>query len=167
MKSVRSRRQTTYLLFVILATASLLNTMTPQANTQSQDLTASSFQAFNQLAQVYKSGGTAPDLVAKLNAAVAQIQVARIMRAQGNGTGAAKLEEEAQSTITEVENAIPTAQRVAQQESAARTLLVIASIPVVVIVSTLIFYAALRTWRWYEKAKLFEMRIVEKKKTED
>jgi len=141
--------------------------MTPQANTQSQDLTASSFQAFNQLAQVYKSGGTAPDLVAKLNAAVAQIQVARIMRAQGNGTGAAKLEEEAQSTITEVENAIPTAQRVAQQESAARTLLVIASIPVVVIVSTLIFYAALRTWRWYEKAKLFEMRIVEKKKTED
>jgi hypothetical protein len=141
--------------------------MTPQANTQSSDLTASSYQAFNQLAQVYQSGGTAPDLVAKLNAAIAQIQEARIVRAQGNGTGATKLEEQARSTILEVENTIPVAQANAQKESTTRALLFIALIPVVVIPSTLIFYGTLRTLRWYERAKLFEMRIVEKKKTED
>jgi hypothetical protein len=166
VKSVSSHRHIAFLLFLILATLVLFSTMTPQANTQSLDLTASSYQAFSQLAQVYQSGGTAPDLVAKLNVAIAQIQEARIVRAQGNGTGAAKLEEQARSTIVEVENAIPVAQANAQEESATRALFVIASIPVVVILSTLIFYAALRTLRWYERAKLFEMRIVEKQ-TED
>jgi hypothetical protein len=66
-----------------------------------------------------------------------------------------------------VENAIPTAQASAQQESTARTLFVVAAIPVAVFVSTFIFYASLRAWRWYEKQKLFEMRIVERKETED
>lgn len=145
----------------------LLSIMSPQANTQSVDLTASSYQAFSQLARVYQSGGTAPDLVAKLNVAITQIQESKIMRAQGNGTGAAKLEEQARSTIVEVENAIPFAQANSQEESTTRVLFVIASIPVVVILSTLIFYSVLRTWRSYERAKLFEMRIVEKKKTED
>lgn len=166
MKSVRSYRHITYLLFLILATASVLSIVTPQANTQGVDLTASSFQAFNQLQQLYETGGTAPDLVARLNVAIAQIQEAKILRAQGNDTGAAKLEQQAQSTIHEVENAAPAALLKAQQESTSRTLLVIASIPVVVMVSTLIFYVTLRTWRWYERAKLFEMRIAEKK-TED
>jgi hypothetical protein len=167
VKSARCHRQITYFLFLILSALSFLSAITPHVNTQSLDLTASSYQAFNRLTQVYESGGIAPDLVAKLNVAIAQIQGAKILRAQGNDTGAAKLEQQAQSTITEVENAAPAAQLKAQQESISRTLLVIASIPVVVVVSTLIFYAALRTWRWYEKAKLFEMRIVEKKKTED
>jgi hypothetical protein len=156
-----------YLLFLILTAVSMLPMIAPQANTQAVDLTSSSFQAFNQLQQVYEIRGTAPDLVAKLNVAIAQIQEAKILRAQGNDTGAAKLEQQARSTITEVENAVPAARLKAQQESTSRILFVIASIPVFVIVSTLIFYAALRTWRWYEKAKLFEMRIVEKKKTED
>ena len=98
--------------------------------------------------------------------ALTQIQEATILRAQGNVTGAIKLEGQAQSAITDVEKAIPAAQSKAQQDSTSRTLLVIASIPIVVIISTLIFYVALRTWRWYERAKLFEMRIVEKK-TED
>lgn len=167
MKSERSHRQITYLLFLILTTLSLLGTMTHYANTQGVDPTASSYQAFNRLAQVYESSGTAPDLVAKLNVAIAEIQEAKILRAQGNSTGAANLEQQAQSTISEVENAVPAAQLKAQQESTSRTLFVIASIPVVVIVSTLIFYATLRTWRWYEKARLFEMRIVEKKETKD
>jgi hypothetical protein len=111
-------------------------------------------------------GGTRPDLVAKLNLAIAQIEDAKILRAQGNEAGAAKLEEQAQSTIAEVEGAVPAATLKAQQELTNRTLLVIAYIPVVVIASALIFYTSLRAWRWYEKAKLFEMRIVEKK-TED
>lgn len=106
-------------------------------------------------------------MVAKLNSAVAQIQGAKVARAQGNTTGVARLEEQARSTIAEVENATPAAQAKAQQESTTRTLFVVATIPVVVFASAFIFYAALRTWRWYEKEKLFEMRIVEKKKTED
>lgn len=167
MKSVSSHRHIAFLLFLILATVSPLSIMTPQADTPNLDLTASSYQAFNQLSQIYQSGATAPDLVAKLNVAIAQIQEAKIMRAQGNGTGATKLEEQARSTIAEVENAIPVAQANAQEESTTRALFVIASIPVVVILSTLIFYSVLRTWRSYERAKLFEMRIVEKKKTED
>jgi hypothetical protein len=163
VKSVRSHHHLTYLLFLILTTVSVLSIVAPQANTQGANVTSSSFQAFNQLQQLYEMGGTAPDLVVKLNVAIAQIQEAKILRAQGNDTGAASLEQQAQSAITVVENAVPAAQLKAQQESASRTLLVLAFIPVVVVVSTLIFYAALRTWRWYERAKLFEMRIVEKK----
>jgi hypothetical protein len=159
-------RSTAYFLFLILAALGLLNVMIPQANTQNSELSILSYQAFSQLAQVYRSGGSAPDLVAKLNVALAQIQEATILRAQGNLTGATKLEGQAQSTIADVEKAIPAAQLKAQQDSTTRTLSVLASIPIVVIISTLIFYGALRTWRWYERAKLFEMRIVEKK-TED
>ncbi len=108
-------------------------------------------------------GGSAPDLVTKLNVAIAQIEEAKILRAEGNDTGAAKLEQQAQFTINEVGDAVPATELIAQQESTSRTLLVIAAIPVVVVVSTFIFYAALRTWRLYERAKLFEMGIVEKK----
>jgi ABC-type enterochelin transport system substrate-binding protein len=134
---------------------------------QNADLTASSYQAFSELAQVYQSGGRAPDLVAKLNVAIAKIQDAQVARAQGNVTGAASLEEQARSAIAEVENAVPAAQASAQQQSATRTLFVVATIPVAVFISAFIFYASLRTWRWYEKEKLFEMRIVEKKENED
>jgi hypothetical protein len=151
----------------MLATAGLFSMILPQAGTQNADLTTLSYQVFSQLAQVYQSSGTAPDLVAKLNVAVAKIQEAQIARAQGNATGATSLEEQARSTIADVENAIPAAQARAQQESATRTLITVATIPIVVFISTLIFYASLRTWRWYEKEKLFEMRIAEKKKTED
>jgi hypothetical protein len=150
----------------MLAAVTLFSIMWPQAHMQNVDLTASSYQAFGQLARVYESGGTAPDLVAKLNVAVAKIEEAQVARAQGNVTGAARLEEQAQSAIAEVESASPAAQASAQHDAATRTVFVVATIPVVVFISTFIFYASLRTWRWYEKEKLFEMRIVEKK-TED
>jgi hypothetical protein len=151
----------------MLVIVGVFSVMLPRANMQNADLTVSSYQAFSELAQVYRSGGTAPDLVAKLNVAVAEIQEAQVARGQGNFSGAASLEQQARSTIVEVENAIPTAQASAQRESTARTLFVVATIPVAVFVSTFIFYASLRTWRWYEKHKLFEMRIVERKETED
>ena len=151
----------------MLAVVSVFSIMLPQANMQNADLTTSSYQAFTQLAQVYQSGGTAPDLVARLNGAITKIQEAQIARAQDNATGAASLEQQAGSAIAEVEGAIPDAQASAQQESTARTLLVVATIPAAVFVSTFIFYASLWAWRWYEKEKLFEMRIVEKKETED
>jgi hypothetical protein len=167
VKSAHSHRQTGYLLLLMLVIVGVFSVMLPRANMQNADLTVSSYQAFSELAQVYRSGGTAPDLVAKLNVAVAKIQEAQVARAQGNATGAAKLEEQAQSAIADVESALPAAQASAQQESTARTLFVVATIPVAVFVSTFIFYASLRAWRWYEKQKLFEMRIVEKKETED
>jgi hypothetical protein len=151
----------------MLTVLSVFSTMLPQANMQNADLTASSYQAFTQLAQVYQSGGTAPDLVVKLNDAVAKIQEAQVARAQGNATGAASLEEQARSAIAEVENGVPAAQASAQRESTARTMVAVTMIPIAVFVSTFIFYASLSAWRWYEKEKLYEMRIVEKKETED
>jgi len=47
-----------------------------------------------------------------------------------------------------------------------RTILVLTTVPLVVVASTFLFYVSLRTWRWYERMKLYAMRIVEKK-TED
>jgi hypothetical protein len=167
VKSAHHHRQTNYLLLLMLAIVSVFSIMLPQANMQNTDLTASSYQAFRDLTQVYRSGGRAPDLVAKLNVAIGKIQEAQVARAQGNVTAAASLEEQARSAIAEVENAVPAAQTSARQDSTTRTLVVVATIPVVVFVSTFIFYASLRAWRWYEKEKLFEMRIVEKKETED
>jgi hypothetical protein len=155
------------LLLLTLAITGVFGTMLPRASMQTVDLTASSYQVFSQLAEVYQSGGTAPDLVAKLNVAVAKIQEAQVARAQGNVTDAASLEEQARSAIAEVENAIPAAQASAQRESTARTMVAVTMIPVAVFVSTSIFYASLRAWRWYEKEKLYKMRIVEKKETED
>jgi hypothetical protein len=165
--SARVLRTSRYLLLVILAMLSVLSIATFQVSTQNSELTASSYEVFNQLAGVYKSGGVAPDLVAKLNLALTQIHQAHVKRNQGDATGAAMLEDQARSALADIQKAIPARQQEAERKSTTRALLVMASIPIVVILSTLVFYAALRTWRWYEKAKLFEMRIVEKKTTED
>jgi hypothetical protein len=145
----------------------LLGIMVPKVTTQTSDLVASSYHTFNLLADVYRLGGAAPELVAKLNIALEQMQEARIKRAQGDEAGAARLEEQARSTIAEIENAIPAAQQRAERDSATRMLFVLASIPVAVIISTFTFYLALSTWRRYERLKLYEMRIVENKKSED
>jgi hypothetical protein len=163
----RNHRKIVYLTFFFLATISTLSVTVPQARSQSAGLTSSSFQAFDQLQQVYQIGGTAPDLVAKLNVAIAEIQEAKILRTQGNQSGAANLEQQAQSMITQLESAIPPAQLTAREESTSRTILVIVSVPLAVIVSSLMFYTTLRIWRWYQREKLFEMRIVYDKKAED
>ena len=124
-------------------------------------------QAFTQLAGIYRSDGNAPELVAKLNVALELIQEARSRKLDGDEAGALALEEKARAAISEVLSEIPVAQERAQRESTQRTLTVLLSVPVVVALSTFIFYAGLRTWRWYEKTKLFEMRIVEKKEEKD
>lgn len=136
------------------------------ATQASGDPTTLSYQAFSQLKNVYRSGGQADDLVAKLNSALRMVQEARIKRAQGDISGGNRLEAEAAVTIQSVLAAIPTVNEEATRESNARTLTALGLIPVVVALSTFAFYAALRTWRYYEKMKLYEMRIVEKK-TED
>jgi len=132
-----------------------------------EDARSLAFQAFTGLADVYKRGGEAPDLVAKLNTAIDLIQQAQIKRNSGDGAGAAALEEQARTQITEVIGNIPAAQQDADRVNANRTLAMILLIPISVVVSTFIFYVALRTWRTYERLKLYEMTIIEKKKTQD
>jgi hypothetical protein len=123
------------------------------------------FQAFTGLADVYKRGGTAPDLVAKLNAAINLIQQAQIKWNSGDGAGAAALEEQARTQMTAVIGKVPVAQQDADRVPQSRTFTMLLLIPIFVIVSTFIFYVALRTWRTYEKLKLYEMTIIEKKET--
>jgi hypothetical protein len=148
----------------ILLALLLLVLAAPYAASQtSADPTSLSYQAFSQLANVYRSGSKAPDLVAKLNLALSMLQDARVKRAQGDTSDSNRLEDQAKSIIQSVLGAIPAVQEQAIRDSNAKTLTIIASIPVVVIASTFIFYAILRTWRYYEKMKFYEMRIVEKK----
>ena len=148
------------LLFAAIATTAITQT--------SNDLPTLSYQAFGQVADVYRSGGQAPVLVDKLNQALALIQEAQFKKSQGDEANAVKLEDQARSTMAQIMSEVPAAQQKAALDSTTRTIVVVASIPVVVAASTLIFYVTLRTWRWYERMKLFEMRIVVgEKKTED
>jgi hypothetical protein len=132
-----------------------------------QDAQSLAFQAFTGLTDVYKRGGEAPDLVAKLNTAIDLIQQAQMKRNSGDDAQAAALEEKARTQITEVIGKIPATQQVADRAAQSRTLTVILLIPASVVVSTFIFYGALRTWRAYQRLKLYEMTIIEKKKTQD
>jgi hypothetical protein len=91
------------------------------------------------------------------------IQSARIKRAQGDIPGAIKLEDQARALIQPVLDSIPGAQAEASRSSSNRIYSTVALIPVVVLGSTIVFYAGLWSWRYYEKLKLYEMRIIEKK----
>jgi len=115
------------------------------------------------LFNVYQSGGQAPDLLAKLNAALELIQAAGNDRVQGNLTGAAVLEMQARLILKEVEQGSPAAQEQALESTRNKTYAVIASVPIAVIISTVAFYYGLRVWRLYEKKKLFEMEIIGEK----
>jgi len=150
---------------LILAVGVLVNMEIQLANSQaSENLTALTYEAFSQIAGVYQSGGEAPELVAKLNVAIQRIQEGRLMRSQGDEAGAVRLEEEVRKEISDIMSSIPAARQKAHQDSTTRIIRTFVSVPAVVALSTLIFYVGLRTWRWYEKIRLFEMRIVEKKK---
>lgn len=125
------------------------------------DPTTLSFQAFSNLQQIYRSGGQAPDLLARLNVAIGMIQDARIKKTQGDIPGGKTLEEQATASIHSILNAIPESQQAASQQATIRTVVTLALIPVGVITSTVFFYVILRTWRYYERMKLYEMRISE------
>jgi hypothetical protein len=128
--------------------------------TQTTNVAALSYHAFDQLSAVYSSGGTAPNLVSRLNSALSLIETARIERAQGNATNASALEDQARSIIAQVSSQIPSAQQQAVQVSNLRVEVTIAGAIFVVGLLTVCFYGCLRVWRWYEKEKLLEMRIV-------
>jgi hypothetical protein len=155
------------LAILIFAALFLLISVAPHVGSQASSTPVDlSYQAFGQLAAVYRSGGQAPDLVAKLNSALGMIQDAQIKRDQGENTDANRLEDQTRTIIQSVLSAIPAAQEEAIRGSNSRTVITVALIPIVVALSTFVFYATLRTWRYYEKLKLYEMGIVEKK-TED
>lgn len=165
---LRHSCQSMLLLVLMLGLAGLVSRGALLATGQtSDDPTALARQAFGDLASIYRSGGSAPELVAKLNVALELIQEARSKRLSGDEAGALALEEKARVAISEVLSEIPAAQEKAQRESTNKAFTVILYVPVVVALSTFVFYAALKTWRWYEKTKLFEMRIVEKKEEKD
>ncbi|GEM_PF-3102417 len=140
-------------LFLVLTNVSLSYTQTP-------DVSTLSYQAFDQLATVYRSGGSAPGLVSRLNSALSLMEAARIERAQGNASSASALEDQARSMIEQLSNQIPAAQQQAVQESNLRVEITIAGAVFVVGLLTVCFYGSLRVWRWYEKEKLLEMRIL-------
>lgn len=128
--------------------------------TQTPDVATASYQAFDHLAAVYSSGGSTPDLVSRLNSALSLIETARIERLQGNVSNASTLEDQARSIIVQLSNQIPAAQQQAVQEANLRAETVVGAGALVVGLLTFCFYGTLRVWRWYEKEKLFEMRIL-------
>ena len=124
-------------------------------------------EAFSQLSKVYRSGSGAPELVARLNVALETMQEARLRRMTGDDAGAAALEERSLATISEIMKEIPAAQQRAQRELMDGIMIVVVSVPITVAASTSVFYVTLRTWRWYEKTRLLEMEVVEKKEEKD
>ena len=128
--------------------------------TQTSEVSTLSYQAFDQLAQVYRSGGTAPNLVTQLNTALALIEEARVKRAQGDAGGAIGMENQARTIIGQVSSGISVAQQEAVHNSTSRAQTTTVEAVLVVSVSTAGFYASLLIWRWYEKEKLFEMKIL-------
>jgi hypothetical protein len=152
-------------LILILSFPFLVIAKVPLANAQSsEDLTTLAREVFSRIAQIYRSGGESHELVAKLNSALELIQQAESKRSQGDEANALKLREQARVEISEIMNDLPLAQQKAQSNLTTRSLIVFLQVPVIVALSTSIFYVGLKTWRWYEKTKLFEMRIVEKRK---
>jgi hypothetical protein len=98
--------------------------------------------------------------VAKLNQALALMDEARLKLLQGNGAEASTLQGQANSLLTDVLNQTPPVQQGAANEQSVKAWLTFGMVPVAVLLSTLLFYASLTTWRRYEKSQLFEMRII-------
>jgi len=144
---------------ILLACVVILTTITP-LQTQTTDVSTLSYQAFNQLASVYTSGGSAPSLVSRLNMALSLIEDARTKRAQGDSASTLRLEDQARTILNQLPRDIRTAQQQALHDSTLRAQATYGEAALVVALLTLCFYGCLRIWRWYEKEKLYEMRIL-------
>lgn len=145
---------------ILLAMAIMLVLTALSAKTQTTELPTLSYQAFDQLAQVYKSGGTAPNLVTQMNTALELMEEASAKRAQGDSATAVALENQARVIIEQASPQILVAQQEATHNATARFQVVSIEAVVVVGISTVGFYGCLLIWRWYEKEKLLEMRII-------
>ena len=130
------------------------------AETQTTELSTLSYKTFDQLAQVYSSGGTAPGLVAQMNNALGLIEEARVKRVQGDTVTATQLENQARALITQMTPQVSAAQQEAVQNSTSRIEVASVEAALIIGISTVAFYGSLAIWRWYEKEKLFERKIV-------
>ena len=120
----------------------------PHALTQqAESVDALSYQAFSSLATVYRLGGHSPELVAKLNQALALMDEARLKLLQGKGAEASTLQGQANSLLTDVLNQTPPVQQGAASEQSLKVWLTFGMVPVAVLLSTLLFYGSLTTWR--------------------
>jgi hypothetical protein len=147
------------LVLALVVALLLINVATP-ARTQTSEVSGLSYQAFQQLSRVYTSGGSAPQLVRQLNTAITIIEDARIKVIQGDTVTATRLENQARSIINTISPEITAAQQAAIRNSTSTAEFTIAEASLVVAVSTLGFLGTLLVWRWYEKEKLFEMKII-------
>lgn len=159
MSSLSRRFAHKAVLLCLLACVVILTAVTP-SRTQTTDVSTLSYQAFNQLASIYRSGGSAPSLVSRLNLALGLIEDAHAKRAQGDEAGALRLEDQARSILNQMPPEITAAQQQALHDSTLRTQFTYGEAALVVALLTLGFYGGLRIWRWYEKEKLYEMRIL-------
>jgi hypothetical protein len=147
-------------LLLLLSQAVVITTI-GSAISQNSDFSSLSYAAFNQLSEVYRSGGTAPILVSKLNYALGLIEEARAKRAEGDTSDASALEEQARSIIDQLTPEIATAQQEAVNDSISRARVAYGDAVLVILVLTLGFYLTVGLYRWYENEKLYEMRIID------
>ena len=155
--TIPSRR----ILPILTALLLLIIVSSPLVLTQNSDVFHQSYHTFVQLALLYKVGGTAPTIVAQMNVAIGLIELAREKRALGDVANATILENHARTIMGEVSPQILTAQQEAAQNSTARMQVDVLDAVLLVVVLTVGFYANLLILRWYEKEKLFEMKIVD------
>lgn len=160
-------RQFIVILIVAIAFLAIINESVVLTVGDQADVGSIAFQAFTGLADVYNRGGQAPDLVARLNVAINLADQAKVKRENGDLAGAASLDSQARAEIAEVISATPAALQNADRFSTTRTITAIVLIPISVIASTFVFYVALRTWKAYDRLRLYEMRIIEKKEAQD
>lgn len=92
--------------------------------------------------------------------ALGLIEDARTKRAQGDSASALRLEDQARTILNQLPPDIRTAQQQALHDSTLRAQATYGEAALVVALLTLCFYGCLRIWRWYEKEKLYEMRIL-------
>lgn len=145
---------------LVLLAGIIILTIAQPSHSQAADVSALSYQAFNQLALVYRSGGTAPGLVSRLNVALGLIENAHLKRAQGDTANAVRLEDQARSIIEQLSPETIAAQQQAVHDSTLRAQVAYGEAALVVALLTVGFYGSLRLWRWYEKERLYEMRIL-------
>lgn len=164
MRNSSCIRVTVLLVSLSLCTLLLTAPSTTETSPSSSqnDAVAMSYDVFNQLAHIYSAGGEASDLVAKLNTALGLIQEAHVRLAKEDNASAVQLIDEAQSLIATVISEVPSAQQAAAHQTSTRLIIVSVTVPVIVSLTTLLFYVVLRIRRWDEKTRLYEMRIVEK-----
>jgi hypothetical protein len=147
---------------ILLLVVILTLTSVEPTKTQTSEVSALSYQAFNQLAQVYRSGGTSPKLVALLNNGLVLVEEARAKRAQSDAVSAAVLESQARAIFVQMSPQISFAQQDAIRNATSRVQILFVETALTVCTLMAGLYGGILLYRWYEKERLFEMKILGK-----